>query len=427
MSLNPRVIRAKDLGTKLKGNALYNKLILETNNILLLNILAERTKYWFVVQGALKVQIYAVSDDSDAVDVTHEYITLDPPNVHYYNGYTMCGIKFTSKARSLIFVWYNLEQQIFYTELFFVNKQVTTLELPRIMQYIYSDFGLEHMEVEPVVHDFPEALTGQNNTNAMVPPVVEGPIGHQNGTPQTHRTVTIKATELGRRWTWEAEIPEEGIKCDELYMRGGQACNNVIIQCKQKMYEKYPKDKITFTTPNLRPRRKMSIKQKGQKFLNLLMGTWWSVKTEGTNAIDDSAQQSPSSPDMSHSKPVVITVFELEFPHPPEHPACWIAQACDDERQFAFQLRSEGYDLAAQTRVIEELKTLVRNRLGPDVVFADVDYQKKKASRMMAWAESWLDTATQHPWRSFAEWANSIFNNYFPFGNNNNNNNTNEN
>ncbi len=268
-----------------------------------------------------------------------------------------------------------------------------------------------------------------NNTN--VTPVIGQPVVYTNGLPERfQRIVTIIVTELARKWTWEAFVLEHPeIRFDELYMRGGQACNSVILRCKQRMYELYPEDEIHFELKQ-RPRRKDALKRQGQKFLNAVMGSWWSSQP-GSAIVDEPSNVNPEPITQNSATPVhvtddntvVIMVFELEYPESSEQ-ACWIAQVCDDNKQLAIELRSEHQTISDRARLIDEMKARVRARLQRNDITFNEDIQVKKPDRLRAWAYWWLGVATTRA-VSFANWAGSVIN--FFSGNNNNNNNNNNN
>lgn len=117
----------------MKDEKLFEKLIKTTNETVLLNVLSERTKYWFVVAAPdLEVRIFAISNGSAISDVTHEYMTQHSnSNVHHFNGYTLGKISFTTKVRPLIFVWYNAQQ--LFTDLFFVKRVEESIQLQKIL------------------------------------------------------------------------------------------------------------------------------------------------------------------------------------------------------------------------------------------------------------------------------------------------------
>ncbi len=225
------------------------------------------------------------------------------------------------------------------------------------------------------------------------------PTTHFNGQAQNPiRTVNIEATELPRKWTWKATVRGEApaIKAKELYMRGGQACNSVIIQCKQEIYAKYPHERIKFEL-DPQPRAKEGLKVTGQTFLNSVLRQFGGAtkRAKVTVTADEHVYFNPNV--------VGIKVFELEHPRSPEH-ACWIAQVCDDDKQLAFELRSQGLSDAARNEIVEQIKQLVRDRLQNDGVSFEEESHEKQPDKLREDTDAWLQSATMRP-GIFAAWA----------------------
>lgn len=228
------------------------------------------------------------------------------------------------------------------------------------------------------------------NTHAVGVPVVY--INNQPQTPFQRRlnsprlVVRIVATELGRKWTWEAEVNEQLTKIafKELYMRGGQACNSVLTRCKAQVYALYPDCFIDFNV-TIQPRRKEQLKVTGQKLLDRAM------KSMGAElkAMQVTKSEPYGAINTNNLAPITITMFMLEHP-PTEQDQCWIALVCDDQRQVAFEGRHKDVH-----ELIALAEKHVRDNCDPNAVFV-VDWQTKKpnADALRNRATAQLESAT---------------------------------
>jgi hypothetical protein len=434
-------MRYKDIGTKHKEEALYAKLVKTFDKALKTKELVERTKYWFVVaEAGLQVQLFTLARDFVISDVTAEYLV--PRYIQYYNDHTLCCVQFKYKAMPLIVVWHNLAEHRFYSEVYFVNMAQVSEEnivwVPEVVQVIYNHIIANHNhtnaadpEMQMLADEFVTKYWVEDYHADEVVPFVAHPVVYENGRPRFAQIIEVHivAKELARKWTWVAKVTSEGpkIKFEEQYMRGGQACNNVITRCKQEVYKNNPGKYVVFHVEQL-PRRKDDLKVKGQSFLDAVFISWlnpWRTANETFTAPTNSRNTSDDGNNMSdadythqvlhHAAPVynahvpnytvVITVFALEYPRSaPDR--CLIALVCDNDNQLAIELRTEKGDVSfeAKAQLVEDMKALVREKLQSDAVtFIEVT-RKYKFDKLRAWAHWWLDAAMARA-HLFANWA----------------------
>lgn len=448
-----RIMRMKTVGSKLHGNALYDKVAIMPGIALPFdNHLACRTNFWFVVaEPDLFVRVFTVGINFAMTDLTQTNYLIDFQ--HHANAYTMFCINLKTKSTPVIVVWYNAAREIVYHALYYANMLPANvpqnLPLDDLLQQIADK--LVHLatlnnnnnnvpntteqqlldQTPPdidVIDDWSRVMAYHQVMHTAVRPVVGVPVPYENGQPR-YRVVHIVAEELARKWTWKAEVLGLGIqiKFKEQYMRGGQACNSVITRCKQEVYNALPGELIVFRV-ELLPRRKDLLKVKGQNFLNAVFSSWFpspatAITSQTTNNTNDTNESNNNmliegyEEDLRQQVPnndiVVITVFPLTYPITPQD-ACWIALVCDDDKRLAFELRSQGVDTNALDQLIEDMKQCVAIRL-QQIDYGHIEFQlvvrENKMDRLREWAHSWLDGTIARA-HLFARWATSFINGF---------------